>query len=100
MSVTTEGKLVLRDPETGKQFTVDLDFESEVHDPDREMGPEIVHIAEVDIEVGNENRPIRWEIYEYPVGCENDNKLDTDGLEVVHLPKVDIIPEGALDDDE
>ncbi|SMF55359.1 hypothetical protein SAMN02982917_3068 [Azospirillum oryzae] len=98
MSVVVKGELILQDRETGEQLTIkasELDFQSDVIDEDREMGAEIFHVAEVEVEIWGEIRTVRIEVSEYPEGCLNYEDLDSGGLDVVQSFTVDIV----LDDE-
>ncbi len=102
MGVVAKGALVLQDPVTQKQVTIkasEMDFQSEVADEDRGMGPEIAHVAEMEVQVGGQTRTVKLEVYEYPAGCLNHQELDSAGLDVVQDVKIDVVPDGERDDD-
>ena len=46
---------------------IDFDVETDVHDPDRSMGPEFVHIF-TGYADGHE---VEWHVYEFPEGAVN-----------------------------
>lgn len=54
----------------------EVEWETEVHDPDRQMGAEYVHIGTVDVN-GEE---VKWLVYEYPEGILNYVDHQTNGL--------------------
>lgn len=102
MSVVVKGELILQDRETGEQLTIkasELDFQSDVIDEDREMGAEIFHVAEVEVEIWGEIRTVRIEVSEYPEGCLNYEDLDSGGLDVVQSFTVDIVLDDEREDD-
>lgn len=61
---------------------IDFDVETDVHDPDRSMGPEFVHIF-TGYADGNE---VEWHVYEYPVGDVNHVEYKGD-YELVEVPE-------------
>lgn len=102
MSVVVKGELILQDRETGEQLIIkesELDFQSDVIDEDREMGAEIFHVAEVEVEIWGEIRTVRIEVSEYPEGCLNYEDIDSGGLDVVQSFTVDIVLDDEREDD-
>ena len=60
----------------------DFDIETDVHDADRSMGPELVHT----ITGYADGHEVEWHVYEYPAGILND--IDYQGAyEVVESPE-------------
>lgn len=60
-----------------------VDWESDVFDPDRQMGAEYYHIGTTTVVVEDTEYTITWTIYEYPKGILNDQKIDAGGLRVI-----------------
>ena len=54
----------------------DVEWDTEVHDPDRQMGTEYVHIGTAYVN-GEE---VQWLVYEYPEGILNYIDRQTNGL--------------------
>lgn len=74
----------------------EVEWETEVHDPDRSMGPEYVHIGTADI--GGEE--VQWLVYEYPEGELNMVDHQTNGLNLVKDFQISIEYESEHDFDE
>ena len=74
----------------------EVEWETEVHDPDRSMGPEYVHIGTADI--GGEE--VQWLVYEYPEGVLNMVDHQTNGLNLVKDFQISIEYESEHDFDE
>ena len=71
MDLDVIGKAVFRtlDEETGDEVEIelsadDVEIETETHDPDREMGPELVHVVRAHVGATE----VEWKVYEYPEG--------------------------------
>lgn len=60
-----------------------VDWESEVYDPDRQMGAEIVLTGTATVDIENEEHTIIWTVYEYPEGIKNSQEIDTGDLTLI-----------------
>ena len=72
----------------------EVEWETEVHDPDRQMGPEYVHIGTAEVN-GEE---VKWLVYEYPTGILNYIDRQTNGLNLSNDFTISI--EGEPEEDE
>jgi hypothetical protein len=74
MHVEYSGTAQFKVNATGQVISVpsdSLDWDSEGVD-DRQMGPEVVYTAEADVG----GHTVRWNLWEYPVGVENDRQTE------------------------
>lgn len=95
MKVVTSGEAVIKHASTGANYTISanqLDWDVEGH-ASRNMGDELRYFAEFhhdDLGV------IAWEIYEYPIGIENQKLTNVGGHTLIqdisygleHVPDV------------
>jgi hypothetical protein len=102
MTVVVKGQLVLQDPETEEQVTVEAkSFHFETVDSDeRGMGAELTHEAEVEVEVGETTHTVVVRVWEYPEGVLNDTEVDTGDLVVIKGLSIDVIMDGPDNDDD
>ncbi|HCQ9868985.1 hypothetical protein [Acinetobacter baumannii] len=64
----------------------EVEWDIEVHDADRQMGTEYVHIGTADVR-GEE---VQWLVYEYPEGILNYIDHQTNGLNLLNDFKISI----------
>jgi hypothetical protein len=91
----TQNPVFLKD---GKKITIeDFDIETDVHDPDREMGAELVHTVKANID----DVELEWLVYEY---AYNINHVDfnkyndsEDKISLVEEAKFDISSDDDMD---
>lgn len=83
MYVECSGVAVVRHGDTGVEYEVsheELDWETSVSDPDRDMGPEYLHEAAFE---HDELGTLTWHIWEYPLGMKSSDATDVGGHELV-----------------
>lgn len=86
MRVECSGQAVFRIRTTGELVTVtadELDWQEEGYE--RPMGVEVVHSADVEIDLGATNSIITWTLREYPQGAPGNyaTEFDASRLELV-----------------
>jgi hypothetical protein len=74
----------------------EVEWDTEVHDPDRPMGTEYVHIGTAYVN----SEEVRWLVYEYPEGVLNYIDHQTNGLNLSKDFQVDLEYEPEQDFDE
>lgn len=94
MRVECSGQAVFRIRATGKLVTVtadELDWQEE--GDERPMGLEVVHSAEVEIDMGATTSIITWTLREYPQGAPGNDATEFDAtcLELVQNLKYGLV---------